>query len=355
MEKICRDCGQPIEEIGSNKSGICKACYTRKSNMKHRGQTYVRVLDLPEEERERILRFRQRNSLNGKKKREKREKNNLLKEKIIKNNNQIKAQEEKQQIENKKDDVLLSELNRDKDLVLADIKNSLKNSGLDFPEDFTSLVPIYNQLNTIFNNYEKYINNMLNVEEIIHKMEIDYRHAKEHYSSLLINNPSNFNDIYIKREIWEHRHNILLDFRRKVKNVLSEYNSAGSFFIELLKNKDLMDNFKDCYKNLMDLNNILNDGNYKARASSLVEAEDFCIGYKTDNFNNKEKYRVDIKTLYNGNTSFFTRTVVALSKEDAKQQVIEFIKSDPNKFRFTWKDEDVTITKIDTDNDLPRQ
>lgn len=56
MEKtvVCADCGKE-EELNSN--GLCEKCVRRKSNMKARGKEYVRYLDLPDKEKERIDKF----------------------------------------------------------------------------------------------------------------------------------------------------------------------------------------------------------------------------------------------------------------------------------------------------------
>lgn len=84
---------------------------------------------------------------------------------------------------------------------------------------------------------------------------------------------------------------------------------------------------------------------YKAEASTLVEDEDFCVGFKNDTMY-KDQYLVRIKTLYKGTSSTFTRVVIADDEEDAKQQVIKFINSRPDLFRFSWKSDGIEVTKI---------
>ena len=50
--KLCTDCGKEVEEI--NPDGVCVRCVRRKANMKARGKTYVRYLDLSDKEKLRI-------------------------------------------------------------------------------------------------------------------------------------------------------------------------------------------------------------------------------------------------------------------------------------------------------------
>lgn len=333
--RICRDCGQIIsdENLFSKKSDICKQCYTRKQNMKSRGKEYIRIVDLPEDERNKIIESRERNKKVGRKKKDKSNKNNKNNQK-----NLVKASNS-----------LSEELEKDRQLVLEDITNCIKNSKSKVPTDFISIVPVFNQLHTIFTEYENYIKNMINVEDIVNKIEIDYRHAKEHFASLLLDGNlslDEYNMIYEKKEIWEHRHNILLDYRRDIKNVLTEYKTAGNFFIELSNNKELMNIFNDYYNQLNKANEMIVTGSYKANVSSLVEHEDFCVGYKP-NVRQKSRYNVTIRTLYGGTYSTFNRIAIAYTPEEAKQQVENFIKSRPNQFRFSWKDEDTRVTLLD--------
>lgn len=334
--RICRDCGQIIsdENLFSKKSDICKQCYTRKQNMKSRGKEYIRIVDLPEDERNKIIESRERNKKVGRKKKDKNNKNNKNNQ-----NNLVKAPNSS----------LSEELEKDRQLVLEDITNCIKNSKSKVPTDFISIVPVFNQLHTIFTEYENYIKNMINVEDIVNKIEIDYRHAKEHFASLLLDGNlslDEYNMIYEKKEIWEHRHNILLDYRRDIKNVLTEYKTAGNFFIELSNNKELMNIFNDYYNQLNKANEMIVTGSYKANVSSLVEHEDFCVGYKP-NVRQKNRYNVTIRTLYGGTYSTFNRIAIAYTPEEAKQQVENFIKSRPNQFRFSWKDEDTRVTLLD--------
>lgn len=338
--RICRDCGQIItdENLFSKKSDICKQCYTRKQNMKSRGKEYVKIVDLSEDERNKIIESRQRNRKVGQKKKE----NNSKKE-----NNRIELSIND----------LSEELDKDRQLVLEDVANCIKNNKLKVPEKFISLVPIFKQLHDIFTQYEDYIKNMINIEDVINKIEMDYRHAKEHFASLLLNGNLGIEEyklVYKKKEIWEHRHNILLDYRRDIKNVLTEYKTAGNFFIELINNKNLMTLFNDYYNQLNKANEMIVTGSYKANVSSLVEHEDFCVGYK-QNIRQKNRYNVTIRTLYGGTYSTFNRVAIAYTPEEAKQQVENFIKSRPNQFRFSWKDEDTRVVLLDTEKENPQQ
>ena len=345
---ICSHCNNEVEKYAQKKDKICKSCYQRINNCKSRGIKYIKFIDLPEEEKQKFL---NRSKVYNNKENNIKEK----KEKVDKKPKELKINENTKIIVHK------TGLN-EKDIVIKDIENTLKENELKWPKDTTSIVPIFKQLKILLDNY---INPYLNVEDVLNKMELDYKHAKEYYSSLykkrIENNDTNdINRIYNMKCVWEERHNILLELRRSIKNVVSEYYAAGIIFTELGKNKEFMEKFNKCYDSLIKMSEILKDGSYKAKVSKLVADEDFCSGLEESNYKGKVKFRYEviIKTYSNNKlvkmqdkfepkistTDRFHRTVWATNEEDAKQQVIDFIKE--KKFSFTYNEKEIIVNKI---------
>lgn len=337
---ICSHCGNDVEKYAQQKDKICESCYRRMTNCKSRGVKYVKFIDLSEEEKQKFL---NRSKAHNKENKEKVEVNKNLKgSKINENANKVV--------------IYRTELD-EKDTVIKDIENTLKENKLSWPKDTTSIVPIFKQLKILLDNY---ISPYLNVEDVLNKMELDYKHAKEYYASLYKkcienNNTYDINKIYNMKCIWEERHNVLLELRRSIKNVVSEYYAAGILFTELSKNKEFMEKFNKCYDHLIRMSEILKDGNYKAKVSKLVANENFCLGLEESNYKDKAKFRYEvILKIYSNNkvqdrfksniTNRFYRTVWATDEEDAKQQVINFIKE--KKFNFTYNEKDIIINKI---------
>lgn len=340
ISEKCTHCDLPIEKYGNKEKKICKQCYSRMMNANNRGIEYIKIKDLPEDKRNSILKRREshkNSNRNSNKQADKADK--VVKSiKINKNAN--------------------LDFTIEKNIVLEDIKKAMTNNNIDFPLEVNSITPTFKMLKALLDGYNSYIKDFLDAENILNRMEIDYKHAKEHYTSLYIDNISNLNskeakELEEKKKIWEERHNILLNYRRDIKNVIAEYNSAGVFIQDLANDKSFMEKFNTYYNKLMTTYSIVSDGVYKAEVSSLVESEDFCLGYKNINYN-KRRYNVIIKTQYLGNFSTFNRIVVADNEEEAKQQVINFIESRPEQFRFTWKSNDITVQELSNINN-PRQ
>ena len=345
---ICSHCNNEVEKYAQKKDKICKSCYQRINNCKSRGIKYIKFIDLPEEEKQKFL---NRSKVYNNKENNIKEK----KEKVDKKPKELKINENTKIIVHK------TGLN-EKDIVIKDIENTLKENELKWPKDTTSIVPIFKQLKILLDNY---INPYLNVEDVLNKMELDYKHAKEYYSSLykkrIENNDTNDNNtIYNMKCVWEERHNILLELRRSIKNVVSEYYAAGIIFTELGKNKEFMEKFNKCYDSLIKMSEILKDGSYKAKVSKLVADEDFCSGLEESNYKGKVKFRYEviIKTYSSpklikidtkfhqkhNSTDTFYRTVCATGEEDSIQQVIFFIKE--KKFSFTYNEKEIIVNKI---------
>ena len=315
---ICKDCGEEVENYYNKSRKMCKKCYSRFQNAKHRNKKYIKLIDLPDNEKSKVISRRTNNS--------KTYVNSIL-------------------------DYDMKFYEKQKEAVLNDITKCFEKQEAVFPNDYTSLVNVFKQLHILLDNY---IGIYFKAEEILNKMESDYKHSKEHFSSLYFQQISNHNykeaeKIKEKKLIWENRHNILLEFRRNIKNTIVEYNIAGYLFTDLSNDKEFMKKFKNAMEELNNVSNILSEGKYRSEISDDVAKEDFCYGLKENtDYTGKTKYLVSIPTLYNGkrNKNDFSKTVYADNEEDAKQQVIDYINSDKEKFKFVYKQNEIKVTNL---------
>lgn len=302
--KICKDCECEVTEV--NKKGICKPCQTRISNMKHRNKQYIPLKKLKN------IDINEYNKVMNRRK-------DLAKPTDVKIINTSKNSE-------------IKELLNQKELVKKDIEDTFNSKKAVVPKDYTSILPVFEQLKVLLTNY---IDKYKIAEDIFNKMEIDYRHAVEKFSTAyrdcLLNDTDKdlLEELKHKKELWETRYSILLDERRDIKNVIIEYDKAGYLFSELSKDTIFMTKFDECYKVLNGLTSYLNVGNYKVETSSLVAKEDFVIGVKQNSNSNigKDLYQVIVKTskLNYNEKSEFTRSYYATSEDDAIKQAKKFV------------------------------
>lgn len=318
---VCSHCNQEVEEYQVKKDKICKSCYLRMVNSKHRGKEYIKLIDMNEKERNKIMNRRKGAQ----------EKITQKKSKIIKTNI-----------------CELKDINQQKDIVMEDIMQVFESNNAKWPTDFSSIIPVFKQLDILLHGY---IDIYFTAENLLNILETDYVHAKEYYSNLYINkiknnDYENIEEIKNKKQLWEDRHNAFLEIRRGLKNVIMEYNNGGSLFTHLGNDENFMKMFEDNYNRLMKIETVLKDNIYRARASKLVEDEDFCVGKKVIPI--KERYMVTLKTSYKGvrNKTDFVRAVFAINEEDAKSQVIKYLEDNKNIFKFTYKFKDFTVTKL---------
>lgn len=328
----CNHCGLPIKEWGSKKQKMCMSCYRRFIKAKQNHTEYIPVLVLPEKEKQKII--NRRVSHNSDKLSNKKGSTNTI---VLNNASNVKYQNEK-------------------DIVYEDIENSFNSKGIKTSLNNESLLPLFSQLKFLLEHCEDTYKEHFIAEDILNKMELDYKHAKEYYSSTynqMLDNGDNeyLSEVLNKKIIWEERHNILLEYRRNVRNKTNEFRNVGTFLLELANDKKFMDKFYESYGLLVKGDEYVADKNYKAELSRLVEKEDFCLGFKS-RMENHSKFNVSIKTRYLGQTSVFNRQVFAIDEEDAKNQVIKFIQDRPEKFKFTWKSNEIYVTRL---QDNPRQ
>ena len=94
-----------------------------------------------------------------------------------------------------------------------DIEEAFAKKHYKMPKDFSSVKTTFEQLNILLSDY---INIYAGAEEIFNKLENDYRHAKEYYATMYCkSNTSTAYALLEKRELWEERHNMILEKRRK--------------------------------------------------------------------------------------------------------------------------------------------
>ena len=340
---ICKDCEMEVDKL--NKQGICKQCQTRINQLRYRNKKdgtnkpYVPVKDLKNSNK----------------------KEDLIEYKRIMNKRKsavkIKSKETTNKVINTQKNQEIKELLKQEDIVKKDIQETFDRRGAKFPKDCTSILPIFEQLNVLLNNY---INPYNIAEEILNEMELDYKHAKEYYSTMyrecLLHKNTNVNidEIKAKKDLWEERHSILLEERRGIKNVLAEYKCAGIFFTELSQDINIKKRFLKYHNNLLNVCNTLSNKEYKAKMSSLVAEEDFCVDLKVDTSKQgKNKYQVVIITLWRNKRDNFVKNVYAETEEDAMAQVRRYLESDPEKFKFTclWNESYVVLLEDNTNKE----
>lgn len=317
---ICDHCGEEVEKYENKSKHICKQCYARMMNANSRNLPYIKLIDLSKEEKEKVLAMRKAHKNQNRKKKEK----TITKEK----------------------EIILSK-NPEKEIVLNEVVETFKEHNIDYPLENTSIIPIFKMMKKLLDNY---ISPYLVGEDLMNKLEADYRHAKEYYSTMYSNSKTKEErEKYLKsKTTWENRHNAILELRRDIKNVLAEYSQGGVLFTELSKDEAFMEKFNVYYDGLMALEESIEEKHYRAELSKLVADDpEFCLGIKTEvNFEGKSKYEVIIKTHYGKSTSIFTRMPMASSEEEAKQIAYDFIKSNPDKFKFTFFDKETVVNKL---------
>lgn len=323
---ICPDCEMKVDDLIKS-TGTCIACYKRYQNMKYRKEEYVPLKDIKgTKEYNRAMGRRL-----GAAKRHKAEQ----KAKVIKT---IESKPTKSKVH----------INTQDEIVMGDILDTFAKNNAEWPKDTTTILPVFHQLNILLDNY---IGIYLNAEDILNKMELDYKHAKEYFNrmfkDLYKTNPNSEECIAAKnkKDLWEERHSTLLEKRRGIKNVIAEYNTAGILFTELSKDTAFMKKFKAYYEDLQKINTIVSQGNYRAEISSLVAEEDFCYGFKSNTtIDGKKHYNVTIPTLYRGQRGTFIRQAWSENENEAIRIVTKFIKD--NGYKFSWKPNEIVVTEI---------
>ena len=320
---ICSHCEKEVEEYAQKRDKICGQCYRRMMNNLSRGKKYVMYKDLTEEEKAQI-------------------------------DARIKSYHHKK-VDNSVDKMIGTKISENvriaeqEKLVDKDIEEAFAKKHYKMPKDFSSVKTTFEQLNILLSDY---INIYAGAEEIFNKLENDYRHAKEYYATMYCkSNTSTAYALLEKRELWEERHNMILEKRRKIKNMMVEYNLIKDFLEAVNKNTLVKGAFLKALNGLRTTGEVVNNGEYKAEISNLVEDEAFCIGSKAPNPEPKEtekRYFVEVATLYKGSRSQFNRYVVASNAEEAKQKVFDFIESQPQKFKFVCNKKDTKVTEIIT-------
>ena len=329
----CPDCDFEVDSL--TRKGVCNQCSIRINQLNYlnrkngENKPYIPLKELKKLDPKNYNRIMGRRNINS---------------------NNKKAEQKAKVIEHKVKPNKIPDLNTQDKVVMQDILDTFKENEAEWPKDTATILPVFQQLEILLNNY---IGIYLTAEDILNKMELDYKHAKEFYNrkfkDLYIINPNGDECLLAKekKDLWEERHSTLLEKRRGIKNVIAEYKVAGVLFTELSSNREFMKKFNKYFEDLQKVNSIVSQGNYRAEVSKLVSEEDFCYGFKANTTaDGLRKFQVVVKTRYRNNISNFTRQVWAKNEEDAKQQVIDFIESDRDKFRFNFKSNEIMVTEI---------
>ena len=237
---ICPDCELEVDHL--TRVGICKPCQVRRNQINYLNRKngintpYIPVKDLKETDPTTYKKIMTRRA-----------------SKETKEKEYVKQENTKEMMND------FYDLKTQSDIVDNDIKETFAKYKIQFPKDNTSIVPIFQQLKVLLDNY---IGVYLTAEDCLNRMELDYKHAKEYYTTLFKENynklpVSQLNKIAEHKKIWEDRHSLLLDKRRGIKNVIAEYNTAGVLFTELANDKEFMKKFNSYYDNLLKVNNII--------------------------------------------------------------------------------------------------
>lgn len=327
----CPDCEMNTDRLVAS-TGTCLPCYKRYQNMKYRKIDYIPLKD--------IKGTTEYNKVMGKRNatiaRHKGDKDYKINDKTKKTKKAV--------ISTRTTDIKYDIVENQYDIVMDDIKKIFSDKGIQWPNDTTSILPVFNQLSVLLDNY---ISIYLQAEDLLNKTELDYRHAKEYYASIykkmcMANDYSKIEEVKKKKDIWEERHTSLLEIRRGIKNVIAEYNAAGVLFTELSNDKQWMKKFNSYYDSLKKINSIVSQGNYRAEVSHLVSDEDFCFGFKTETSpEGNKKFNVSTRTLYRGNQSSFSRNIWAKDEKDAVAKFKKYIKD--NNINIFFKEEDIVV------------
>lgn len=279
-KQICPDCGQEAE-IGI-RTGICKKCSARKANAKYQNKPYIKLID--------------------------------SENKIVRRKTETKIVKEMEE-ENLETKLYSKEI---EEAVDKDIDINLKARKVNLPKNMSFGIVfeiVYNVIHGIDN-----ISEYLKAEDVFNKLENDYRHGYENAKTM-----EEFN-------YWSKLYRCLLDKRREIKNVVSEYEAGGYIFKELSNNKEFVDSFDKAYGTYKQVHEMNEKGQYRQRSESqIVKNSDFCIGKKNETtYLGQFKYLVLFKPVQQ-NIEPFRTIVYAKDEKDAIEQ------ADKNKEKTNWK------------------
>lgn len=196
----------------------------------------------------------------------------------------------------------------------------------------TAIEVLYNAIKGV-NGISEY----LKAEDMFNKLERDYKHCYENAKT------------QEKINFWGQAYKCLLDKRREIKVVISEYESGGFIFERMSKDKAFMEEFEQVYEVFKKIHEMNEKELYRQESDSqLVKNEDFCVGKKSEtNRFGLSKYNVHIKSV-NPKQESFSRCVYAKDEKGAIQEVLDFIKAINYKIPFK-NPEGITVIKITDD------
>lgn len=295
---ICPDCGE--EKELKPRAGICNQCYVRKANAKHRGKPYIRLIDDNRPVRRRSSNVDQ-----------------------VHNNESNDSGEEELYSED-----VINQVNED-------INYNLKLENIDISSNMNFELA-FNVLESAL-NCNDYISNFFKATDVFNRLESDYRHGIENARTRS------------EKTHWQDLYSYLLDERRKIKRVVSEYESGGYIFNKLRNNEEFMKEFEEAKMHFEGMHKMNTEGLYRQISNSkIVEKAGFCIGKKSGTSKSGQfKYNVHVKP-NNKNIEPFSRVVWAYDEKEAINNVLSFMEKVNWKFPFK-NPEGITVTKLTSD------
>ena len=295
---ICPDCGE--EKELKPRAGICNQCYVRKANAKHRGKPYIKLIDDNRPVRRKRLDTNQVHN----------DSNNLEREELY--SDEIKNQ------------------------VREDIAYNLKLDKVNIDSNMNFELA-FNVLESAL-NCNSYINNFFKAGDIFNRLESDYKHGIESAKTRS------------EKSYWQDLYSYLLDERRKIKRVISEYESGGYIFNNLHNDEKFMKEFEEAKTRFEKVHKMNDEGLYRQISNSkIVEKAGFCIGKKNDiSRSGMSKWNVIVKSI-TPNIDPFSRVVWAYDEKEAIDNVLSFMKKVNWKFPFK-NPEGITVRKLTLDS-----
>ena len=319
---ICKDCELEVTKL--NKKGICPSCAHRQANANWAGEQYVPIKDLKGTKGYNIA-IARRLKLSDAKLPEKRIKSKDL---VLESN----TEEVEKPIEEVKESLakIVPKTTKDNfkdqcyEVVLKDAKAKFKEFHLDL--NFYKDIDMKGFLSTfteLLNNRNIY-DDCKKAEDIFNGLSIDYDHYLEKIE---------WNEAALKNVLGLKK--ALLELRRPNQNFIYNYSAIKPLLDYLRKDKVFMQILDDTQKKVENNEPEV----YGARASELVSSQDFATKRYT--------YQCEVPGygLYGERgRSLFTTQMSAISEENAKDKLNEFL---ARKFStFAYNQKDIRITKI---------
>jgi hypothetical protein len=310
----CKDCLSEIDEseyFNRSMEGVCRKCRQKISQIKYENKKFGT-------KREYVpARLKGLNST-SKKVVKKATKKVVAKTKVV----EEAAPVEKKIYDEKTENIVLDDINKTFKAYNVNINLQEIPPFNVFMEMFCSLIDVNNG----------YMSQYKKAEEIFNMMEGDYQHAVEDAQTP---------DLFLERS---KMFRCLLDQRRAIKNGIGQYDKISDMLQDIVKkNPKILEVARNSRDELNKTIESQEGHFYKARASTLISKEPFCVGKRDWG---KWHVSVPIMNYYNNGTIpyLFERDVWAEGEGKAIENVKEYLKQ---KFpKCPYKEVDFKAEKI---------